>query len=1409
MRKLSALLINTIIITCFYFALCAATTNAATLTVTKTADTNDGVCNSDCSLREAIAAANANDKIVFASPLFDGAQTINLSDAAGFGELFVNKSITISGKGAQFLTIQRPSSASTAFSVFRIDGVNAQSSVSVTLEGMTIAGGLASSQIGGGGIYNFGANLTINFCHITGNRTASLGGGIRNNGTNAITTISNSTIYNNSAVVSNTGGGGIYNDGTRVDIINSTISGNTSVSGAGGIYTTAAMNITNSTITDNQSSGANSAGGIRSTSNNLIIRNTIVAANRNNTTVPDVSGVFDSQGFNLIGNSGSVTTFDEANDQTGTTSSPINPLLGSLSFNNGQTMSHSLMVGSPALDKGFRFSFDIDQRNQPRPVDIVAIAPASGGDNSDIGSYESTGFPPLFVTKTEDTNDGVCDSDCSLREAIATARTGNEIVFASPVFNTTQTITLTDATGFRELFINKSIKITGRGVYMLTIRRDPAAAFPYGIFQIDGNNVQNGASVTLEGMTIKGGFAPNNIGGGGILSNNANLTVKNCHITENTAVNIGGGIYALGTNSVTNISNSTIFNNSTINNTQPSGGGIQNGGGVMNITDSTISGNVAASGGGGIYSIAQINVTNATITDNESSGANSASGMRASGIANIRNTIIAGNRNNASVPDVSGSFVSIGFNLIGNRGSVTFFNQPSDQTGDASAPINPRLGGLADNGGATLTHALSILSPAVDKGNGFWLSTDQRGQTRPVDLPTFENAMGGDASDIGAYESQDAPANLPPVARNDSYTINEDQDLIINAPGLLANDTDTEGDTFTATLINDSPHIGFFQLNPDGSFRYLVLPNRSGTDVHRYKVNDGTSDSNIATITITVNPVNDIPVAANDSYDLRPNTTLTIPARGVLQNDTDVESDLSAFLLTTPSHGNLSFNSDGSFVYTPTGDFIGTDSFTYKANDGTADSNVATVKIYVNIPVTWFVTKTADTKDGACDSDCSLREAIAAATPGDIIKFASPLFDTAQTITLVNASGFNDLVINKSLTIIGNGANLLTIRRFNSNSNPPPEQKFRIFTVTGSGVKATLSGITMTGGAPNVFDNGGAVNNNNGSTLTIEACYINNNIATVLGGGIYNDRFSTLNVINSTIAQNQGGGGPGGGGIDNRGMLTVINSTISGNAKVYSNVAADNAGGGIYNNGTAIITSSTITGNSSLGSGSARGIYNNGTLTIRNTIVSNNFGSLPDVAGNVFLSEGYNLIGNVGSATGFEAMGDQTGTSSLQINARLDPLGNYGGATPTHRLQTNSPALDKGKNFGVTTDQRGSLRPSDFSSIANATGGDASDIGAFELLSAPTAATVVVSGRVLTIDGNGLRNAHVVLTDMSGNSQTALTGSFGYYRFEEVEVGATYIISINSKRYRFAPQFITITEAMEDLNFTAQMSGNR
>jgi len=171
--------------------------------------------------------------------------------------------------------------------------------------------------------------------------------------------------------------------------------------------------------------------------------------------------------------------------------------------------------------------------------------------------------------------------------------------------------------------------------------------------------------------------------------------------------------------------------------------------------------------------------------------------------------------------------------------------------------------------------------------------------------------------------------NFEPVAVDDAYTTNEDVVLNVPAPGVLENDTDPDSPVLTAVLVETVNH-GELTLNADGSFVYTPDQDYNGTDTFTYKASDGTFESEVATVTITINPVNDAPVAVDDAYTVAEDAVLTIAAPGVLANDSDVDGDvLNATLRTNVSHGVLALLADGSFTYTPDKDFFGTDSFTY------------------------------------------------------------------------------------------------------------------------------------------------------------------------------------------------------------------------------------------------------------------------------------------------------------------------------------------------------------------------------------------------------------------------------------------------------------------------------------------------
>jgi VCBS repeat-containing protein len=221
----------------------------------------------------------------------------------------------------------------------------------------------------------------------------------------------------------------------------------------------------------------------------------------------------------------------------------------------------------------------------------------------------------------------------------------------------------------------------------------------------------------------------------------------------------------------------------------------------------------------------------------------------------------------------------------------------------------------------------------------------------PGDGYEFEDLELGEIeleSDFGEYQGS-TPPNHSPLVTSDAYAISEDQTLTVAADlGVLSNDTDQDGDTLTAQLVTDVAH-GSLTLHRDGSFVYSPNANYAGSDSFSYRANDGTVNSEVIQVPIDVQAVNDAPAATSEHFNVLEDDTLTISYDlGVLANDTDVDGDaLAAQLVTDVAHGSLTLNRDGSFIYSPHANYAGGDSFSYRANDGTVDSDVIQVSIDV------------------------------------------------------------------------------------------------------------------------------------------------------------------------------------------------------------------------------------------------------------------------------------------------------------------------------------------------------------------------------------------------------------------------------------------------------------------------------
>ncbi|MGE3466462.1 MAG: choice-of-anchor Q domain-containing protein, partial [Pyrinomonadaceae bacterium] len=417
------------------------------------------------SLRDAVFNACPGSTITFA-PAVTG--TITLTS----GQIVIDKNLTITGPGASTLAISGSNSSrifsvgSFAFNLSNLtlrngNGVGTPQSTSggaifsrggsVVITSSVIAGSTGSI---GGGLYNRGGTLTILDSTISGNSTTSFAGGITSisftGDPPAVTTITNSTISGNESFF----GGGIFNQGATLIMVNSTVSANVATgsdpAGDGGGLTNigfggaATATITNCTFAGNQQTGTGTEmadeiySGNFGAQSTVTLRNTIIGGS-SATTSPNLNvftddsipalGIIASQGYNLSTDNGGGFLTGIA-DQINT-----DPLLAPLADNGGPTMTHALLHPSPAIDAGNNFGVLTDQRGQTRPFDQVGFANAT--DGTDIGAYEEQVqfIIPTTTAVSSDNNPSIFGQAVTFTATVATIPPGMGTPTGTVTFN--------------------------------------------------------------------------------------------------------------------------------------------------------------------------------------------------------------------------------------------------------------------------------------------------------------------------------------------------------------------------------------------------------------------------------------------------------------------------------------------------------------------------------------------------------------------------------------------------------------------------------------------------------------------------------------------------------------------------------------------------------------------------------------------------------------------------------------------------------------------------------------------------------------------------------------------------------------------------------------------------------------
>ncbi len=810
-------------------------------------------------------------------------------------------------------------------------------------------------------------------------------------------------------------------------------------------------------------------------------------------------------------------------------------------------------------------------------------------------------------------------------------------------------------------------------------------------------------TATLTDCTVGGNSA--GVFGGGLSIIGDTATLTNCTVENNSAAYNGGGVYAHL--STTTLTNCTISGNSVPGG---SGGGLQTGDDATTLTNCTISGNSASYSGGGSCNYGSTDtLTNCTISGNSSSGTG---GGLADG-RGVPNCIMVLNDCTVS-----------GNSALGKGGGVSTLIHDTTTLGNTILAGNTGL--TAPDGAGGFTSQGNNLIGETDGSSG-WVSSDLTGTiANPLDPllaplgnfggPTQTMALLFGSPAIDAGNNALIPAGITTDQRGIGYPR-----IVYGIVDIGAYEFQPIPNVVSIAIFTGAPAVA--KGIPSQFTANATLADGSTLNVGNL-VTWASATPSVATVSLT-----------GLATTLAEGTSLISASLGdVVSNGVTltVTPAVVTSIAVSPLHpivavgGTEQFTASGTYTDGSTADL--TSSVTWaSATPSVASinalgvaSNVITGQSVITatlggvtspgdtLSVSSFVVDTAADYAVPVAGQTTLREAIALAnaTPGDnTITFDPTVFDTPQTITL----GSTQLELSDTTgteTITGPEAGVTV----------SGGQQGRVFQVDG-GVSATLSGLGITGGSSG--GKGGGILNL--GSLILTGCTLWGNTASD-GGAIFTGGGS-LSLVNCTVASNVAT--VSGGGIEAQSPVSVLSSTFADNQ-------ADKGGGGAIDN------------------------PNGGSfpITVGNTIFADDtciYG--PDVANSV-ISLGHNLVSRADNSSGWVAS-DLTGTSDQPLDARLGPLGNYGGPTQTMALLPSSPAIDAGNNAlipaGITTDQRG---------IGHARIIDGTvDIGSFEFVPGTDTATVSLSSNPITISDNQTVTFTAVV---NGLSEPAPTGTIKF-----------------------------------------------
>ena len=501
-----------------------------------------------------------------------------------------------------------------------------------------------------------------------------------------------------------------------------------------------------------------------------------------------------------------------------------------------------------------------------------------------------------------------------------------------------------------------------------------------------GGGIQsNNATLHLQRVTISGSHAPQGDGGGIVMANGGLLEMTNSTVSGNDADFHAGAMVIEGN---ANITGSTITGNASLTGLT---GGLR-ALGIVNLRSSIVAGNtnisplnyipnldgtftsigynvigdlgaqpgnpVIAAAAGDQFGVtaAAVNLgplqvngsgppTHALLSGSVAIDKGHSSGLTDDERSLTRPCDLAAIANAAGGDGADAGAFEVQGTCVGTNTDPQANDDPATVAEDSGPNSIDVLANDTDAEGDTLlVTAVTQGAHGAVANNSTSVSYTPAGNFAGMDSFTYTIGDGNGGTDTATVSVTVTAVQDAPDAVNDTATVAEDGGPY--AIAVLGNDGDVDGDTLSVTGAGSAAH-GTVTSSASG-VTYAPHPDFFGNDSFTYTISDGHGGSDTATVFVTVTNVNDAPVALANSYSVNQDTPLTISAPGVLGNDSDVDGDaLTAALLANVLHGSLLLNPSGGFTYHPNPAFAGTDSFTYRAQDGATQSNTAQVTIQV------------------------------------------------------------------------------------------------------------------------------------------------------------------------------------------------------------------------------------------------------------------------------------------------------------------------------------------------------------------------------------------------------------------------------------------------------------------------------